>query len=245
MPGTYSQILLHVVFSTKRRKPWITAEITKRLYPYIGGIIRGEKGVLYGIGGIEDHVQLYLRWRPDASVSDLIRDVKAKSSKWMHENFPALKEFAWQEGYAVFSVSKSQEKAVKKYIAGQADHHKREDFNPSCCDCSSLTKSSSKNSMSSIEPDDEIDLPRQGQRNSPRAINSRSRNPGTCPALPLPLRGKMGLSNRGPRVCAACGFATAPLHPWLQSYAPAGAKCLWPRQGPRVVATGEARRNPW
>lgn len=128
MPGTYSQLLLHVVISTKGRVPWISAELAERLYPYIGGIIRAEKGVLYDIGGVEDHVHLYLRWRPDGSVSDLMRTVKARSSKWVHDTFPARREFAWQEGYSVFSVSKSQEEAVKKYIAGQAEHHKKEDF---------------------------------------------------------------------------------------------------------------------
>ncbi len=128
MPGTYSQLLLHVVFSTKNRTPWIADEIAERLYPFIGGIIRAEKGVLYEIGGIEDHIHIYLRWRPDGSVSDLMRTVKSRSSKWVHDTFPALRDFAWQEGYSVFSVSKSQEEAVKKYIAGQAEHHKRQDF---------------------------------------------------------------------------------------------------------------------
>jgi putative transposase len=128
MPGTYSQLLLHVVFSTKSRTPFITPEVAERLYPYIGGIVRAEKGVLYDIGGIEDHIHMYLRWRPDGSISDLMRTVKSRSSKWVHETYPTLGTFAWQEGYSVFSVSKSQEEAVKKYIAGQAEHHKKEDF---------------------------------------------------------------------------------------------------------------------
>jgi REP element-mobilizing transposase RayT len=128
MPGTYSQILLHIVFSTKRREPWISADVAERLYAYMGGIVRAEKGVLYDIGGVEDHVHLYLRWRPDGSVSDLMRTVKARSSRWIHDEFPRLGAFAWQEGYSVFSVSKSQEAAVKAYIAGQTEHHKKEDF---------------------------------------------------------------------------------------------------------------------
>ncbi|MCX5654801.1 MAG: transposase [Planctomycetota bacterium] len=81
-----------------------------------------------GSSGIEDHVHMYLRWRPDESVSNLMRTAKARSSKWVHDTFPALGPFAWQEGYSVFSVSKSQEDAVKKYIEGQAAHHKKEDF---------------------------------------------------------------------------------------------------------------------
>lgn len=128
MSGTYSQLLLHIVFSTKGRAPWITTEVAERLYPYIGGIVRAEKGVLYAIGGVEDHVHMYFRWRPDRSIADLMRTVKSRSSKWVHETYPNLAAFAWQEGYSVFSVSASQESAVKRYIAGQADHHKMEDF---------------------------------------------------------------------------------------------------------------------
>ena len=126
MPGTYSQILLHLVFSTKGREPTITPDIAPRLYAYIGGITRAEKGVLLDIGGIEDHVHMYLRWRTDGAISDLMRTVKARSSKWVHDTFTP--EFAWQEGYGVFSVSTSQEPAVKAYIAGQREHHHKEDF---------------------------------------------------------------------------------------------------------------------
>ena len=90
MPGTHSQILLHAVFSTKHREPLIGPDIAERLYPYIGGIIRAQKGVLYNIGGVQDHVHLYLRWRPDESVSNLMRTVKARSSLWVHQAFPKL-----------------------------------------------------------------------------------------------------------------------------------------------------------
>lgn len=116
MPGTYSQILLHAVFSTKHRKPWITPNVANDLYPYIGGIIRAERGVLYDIGGIEDHIHLYYRWRPNAAISDLMRTIKARSSLWVHGRFSTMADFAWQEGYSVFTVSKSQEPAVKTYI---------------------------------------------------------------------------------------------------------------------------------
>ncbi|MBX9926974.1 MAG: IS200/IS605 family transposase [Hyphomicrobiaceae bacterium] len=128
MPGTYSQILLHVVFSTKGRQPLISAEIAERLYPYIGGIVRAERGILIAIGGVEDHLHMYLRWRPDGSISDLMRTVKSRSSKWLHTTYPHLACFAWQEGYSAFSVSKSQENAVKAYITRQREHHQKEDF---------------------------------------------------------------------------------------------------------------------
>jgi putative transposase len=127
MPGTFSQILLHAVFSTKHREPLITADLAPRLYDYMGGILRAERGLLYSIGGVEDHVHLYFRWNTGA-VSDLMRTLKARSSSWVHDTFPTRERFAWQEGYSVFSVSKSQEQAVKDYIAGQRDHHSAADF---------------------------------------------------------------------------------------------------------------------
>jgi REP element-mobilizing transposase RayT len=128
MPGTYTQILLHIVFSTRHRQPWITPDVSDNLYAYMGGIIRSEKGTLYNIGGVADHVHLYLRWRPDASISDLMRTLKSRSSLWVHQTHPRLDAFAWQEGYSAFSVSKSQEPAVTQYISRQAEHHAREDF---------------------------------------------------------------------------------------------------------------------
>ena len=128
MPGTYAQLLLHIVTATKGRTPWISTPVAERLYPYIGGIVRAEKGVLYEIGGVEDHVHMYVRWRPDGAVSDLMRKVKSGSSKWIHDTLPGLSAFAWQEGYSVFSVSKSQEDTLKRYIKGQAEHHRAEDF---------------------------------------------------------------------------------------------------------------------
>jgi putative transposase len=128
MPGTYSQLLCHIVFSTKHRTPWIRDEIAERVHSYIRGIVRQEGGTLFDINGVDDHVHLYLRWRPDESISNLMRTVKSRSSKWIHETFSELSAFAWQEGYAVFSVSKSQEVAVKQYIANQREHHRHESF---------------------------------------------------------------------------------------------------------------------
>lgn len=128
MPGTCSQVLLHVVFSTKGRVAFIRPEIQSRVYEYIGGIIRAEKGALYSIGGMPDHIHLLLRWRTDATIADLMRTVKARSSLWIHQTFADLKAFAWQEGYAVFSVSKSAESDVRRYIETQVEHHKKRDF---------------------------------------------------------------------------------------------------------------------
>lgn len=128
MPGTWSQILLHVVFSTKMRSPQINPGIAPRLHAFIGGIVRDEKGTLHAIGGMPDHVHLLIQWRTDDSIANLMRNVKSRSSKWIHETYPALQTFARREGYAVFSVSKSSESDVKAYIENQAAHHQRRDF---------------------------------------------------------------------------------------------------------------------
>jgi REP element-mobilizing transposase RayT len=128
MPRTYTQTLFHIVFSTKNREPWISGDVRSRLYKYIGGLVRAQDCVLCDINGVEDHVHLYLCSRPDIDLSKLMRTTKSRSSKWVHDTFPRLRAFAWQEGYAAFSVSKSQEIAVKRYIANQAEHHRMESF---------------------------------------------------------------------------------------------------------------------
>ena len=128
MPGTYTRILFHIVFSTKRRAPFITPDRSVRLHDYIGGIIRAEGGEPLAIGGMPDHVHILLLWRPDAALSDLMRTLKARSSGWVHRTFPEAEGFAWQEGYAGFSVSRSGEADVRAYIANQAEHHGRRSF---------------------------------------------------------------------------------------------------------------------
>jgi len=128
MPGTYSQILMHVVFSTKERRNLIKPGVQARLYDYIGGIVRKEKGTLYAIGGMPDHVHMLVRWRTDRGIAELMRAVKARSSRWMHETFADAAAFAWQEGYGAFTVSKSIEPSVKRYIESQPVHHKKRDF---------------------------------------------------------------------------------------------------------------------
>ena len=85
-----------MIFSTKDRRPLITLEYQPRLYEYIGGIIRGKGGISLGINGIDDHVHVLAKLRPDNALSDVIRDLKANASGWMHELFPTLQEFSWQ-----------------------------------------------------------------------------------------------------------------------------------------------------
>ncbi|MBY0263680.1 MAG: IS200/IS605 family transposase, partial [Phycisphaerales bacterium] len=124
MPGTWSKILLHFVFSTKDRVPELAPEIAERLYPYMGGIIDAHKSQLLCAGGMPDHVHLLVRSSHDRSAADLMRETKASSSKWLRQTFPELRSFAWQDGYGVFSVSESAADSVRTYICHQAEHHR-------------------------------------------------------------------------------------------------------------------------
>lgn len=128
VPGTYSQLLYHIVFSTKHRAPLITDAIADRLHPYLGGLIRAERATPLEIGGVEDHVHLLIRGRTDDALANLMRTVKSRSSVRVHETWPKHSEFAWQEGYAAFTVSASQEVTVRRYIRNQREHHAKESF---------------------------------------------------------------------------------------------------------------------
>jgi putative transposase len=128
MAKSYTNLLYHMVFSTRERRPLITPERRERLYEYLGGAVRGEGGISLAIGGIEDHLHLLAKLRPDKALSDLLRVLKANSSGWMHDVFPDARDFFWQNGYGAFTVSASQVPAVSSYIANQERHHKKRSF---------------------------------------------------------------------------------------------------------------------
>lgn len=128
MPGTFHNLRFHLVFSTKHREPWLTDDIRPRVHDYLGGIIRGERGQPLEVGGVADHVHVLFSWRTDEALSVLARNLKANSSKWIHEMFPTLAQFRWQEGYAIFSVSESQSEKVRRYIRNQPEHHRAKTF---------------------------------------------------------------------------------------------------------------------
>lgn len=128
MAGTYSQLYYHVVFSTKHRQRFISAKLEAELYKYICGTVRGLDGSCLEINGAEDHVHLLAILPPKHSISDVLREVKSNSSKWVHERFGELAAFGWQDGYAAFSVSHSQVDAVREYVRGQKEHHRLRDF---------------------------------------------------------------------------------------------------------------------
>ena len=119
MSDSHTNLLYHIVFSTKDRRPLITPAHELRLYDYIGGTIRSFGGICLELNGTEDHLHLLAKLRPDRAVSDVLRDLKANASGWMHDVFPSLKHFSWQRGYGAFTVSHSnvEEVAAIHYAA--------------------------------------------------------------------------------------------------------------------------------
>jgi len=128
MPSSYTNLLYHIVFSTKDRRPFINKKIREELHAYIGGIIRDIGGTPIEIGGVEDHVQILAKLAPKLAISDALRLIKANSSKWAGERPDLVKVFAWQIGYAAFTVSKSQSGSVRRYIRNQEAHHRKKSF---------------------------------------------------------------------------------------------------------------------
>ncbi len=128
MSSSYTNLLYHIVFSTKDRQPLIAADYQERLYEYIGGTIRGLGGNALAINSTEDHVHVLARLRPDKALSDVLRDLKANASGWMHDVFPALQDFSWQRGYGAFTLSQTNLNAVQNYIARQKEHHQTKSF---------------------------------------------------------------------------------------------------------------------
>jgi REP element-mobilizing transposase RayT len=133
MAGTFTNLLYHVVFSTKHREPLITSPIRRDLYAYMGGIVRGEGGSLLEIGGMPDHVHLVVRFRAEPSVATMVKTVKAKSSGWLNQHPKRPGRFYWQTGYGAFTVSVSQLAVVMKYVQTQETHHRRKSFREEFC----------------------------------------------------------------------------------------------------------------
>jgi putative transposase len=127
MPSTHLSLHCHVVFSTKNRAPLISETWRERLHAYLGGIVRNVDGIPEAIGGVADHVHLLIGLKATSSLADVVRDVKAVSSRWVHEE-TGDRGFSWQEGYGAFTVSASQCDAVRTYIANQEEHHRKRTF---------------------------------------------------------------------------------------------------------------------
>ncbi|MBV6457450.1 MAG: hypothetical protein HONBIEJF_00559 [Fimbriimonadaceae bacterium] len=120
--STYLSLNAHVIFATKGRAATIGQGWRAELHAYIGGTVRGLGGVPIAVGGVADHIHLLVGLKATQNVADLIREVKKASSVWVQERCPA---FAWQTGYAAFSISPLDLGAVVAYIANQEEHHRK------------------------------------------------------------------------------------------------------------------------
>jgi len=123
MPKTFSATFFHVVFSTKGRTTSLSDAIRPEIFAYLIGIARKREVVPLRVGGWFDHVHLLLQVPPRIAVSNLVRDLKCNSSTWIHRRWPGYGRFAWQDGFASFTVSPGRVGAVRRYIENQALHH--------------------------------------------------------------------------------------------------------------------------
>jgi REP element-mobilizing transposase RayT len=128
MSHTFTNIVIHALFGTKMRIPWINRDVKTDLFAYIGGIVRRLGGKPLIVGGFNDHIHILFVLPAQLPVSDVLEKVKANSSRWLHQRSATLCSFAWQVGYTAFSVSHSNVEAVRKYIAAQEEHHRKRTY---------------------------------------------------------------------------------------------------------------------
>ena len=129
MPQSLARVVLHVVFSTKNRIPFLKdADLRSRLHAYMAGVLQniGCEPIL--VNGVEDHVHILCNFSRTVTVASLVEEAKKNSSKWIKEQDPACRDFYWQGGYAAFSVSQSKVEEVREYVANQAEHHRKISF---------------------------------------------------------------------------------------------------------------------
>ena len=128
MPNTYTQIYIHVVFAIRNREALISSTWKERLHKYITGIIQNQGHKLISINTMPDHVHVFIGMRPDAALSDLVRDVKRDSTNFINQEIRLQGRFGWQKGFGAFSYSHSQIDSVAKYIQNQEEHHRKKSF---------------------------------------------------------------------------------------------------------------------
>jgi REP element-mobilizing transposase RayT len=125
---SYYCLNYHIVYAVKDRRLLLDDDIMVRLCEYHAGIIRNLKGHLFIANGPANHIHCAVSIHPEISIVDFVRTLKANSSRWLHETFPELKDFAWQDGYSAFTISHSACQQVIEYIRGQKEHHKKQTF---------------------------------------------------------------------------------------------------------------------
>ena len=124
MAHTFARLLTHYVFSTKDHAPLLNAAVKEELTRYLGGTVKNLGGKALAINGTSDHMHMLVSMPTTMSPADMMREIKANSSGWIHKRFGNLANFAWQSGYGAFSVSESNREQVAAYIANQEEHHR-------------------------------------------------------------------------------------------------------------------------
>jgi REP element-mobilizing transposase RayT len=128
MPQSLSSIFVHPIFSTKNRQAFLSPEVDKELYPYMGTIFRELDSPALAINGTADHIHSLFRLSRTQTVADLVEEVKKRSSKWIKTKGRDFADFQWQRGYGAFSIGESNVRALRNYIAKQNEHHRRQTF---------------------------------------------------------------------------------------------------------------------
>jgi putative transposase len=129
MPQSLSAVYIHLVFSTKERRPFLRDKaIRESLHGYLGAVSKQLECPPLRVGGTEDHVHLLCRFARTITQAEWVKEIKRVSSKWLEEQSSEYEEFRWQSGYADFSVSKSNLEDVTRYVAEQEQHHRRASF---------------------------------------------------------------------------------------------------------------------
>ena len=125
---SFVSCLIHCVWATKERRPFLKPELQERLWPYLGGIARENGMKALGVGGVGDHVHMLISLPSTLAIAKAVQLLKGNSSKWMHETFPDQPDFGWQEGYGAFSIGISGVDDTLAYIRNQAAHHRKLTF---------------------------------------------------------------------------------------------------------------------
>jgi putative transposase len=128
MSQSLSLLLVHIVFSTKDRRPWLNDAIRPEMHAYLASVAGAGENFCFRVGGIEDHVHVALLLARNATVAKMVETMKVASSKWIKSRGPDFASFAWQRGYAAFSFGPGDREALLRYIDEQAKHHQRRDF---------------------------------------------------------------------------------------------------------------------
>jgi REP element-mobilizing transposase RayT len=187
MAHSFTNLLYHLVFSTKERQPWLEQSLRPALWECLGGIIKTEGGIPLIINGVEDHVHILTKLRPDKSVSNVLGDLKSRSSGWVHRTQPHLEAFTWQAGYGRSRLASLRSKGSEDTFKARKNTTGACRSRRGCANCSVNTgrRSTSRCCGNSSPPGGPVLEPASGDRN--KAPAERTREAGVRPAANMPV----------------------------------------------------------